>query len=180
MSLRSSARGGPLLLGDRSWLLRLSTRAPVVGLGHVGDRVRGGVLSRQRRPQVQKCFGFIAPLTTTKGVWWKALQVEQRDVRRESRLQGQDPLQLEALLVELRGLVSCRSRGPRSSMPFSVRQDRPGLPCSAPQHLLDARASQDFGRAGGDAIDPAIELLHGEAVAGRRLAHLNVQARCRA
>ena len=52
-----------------------------------------------------------------------------------------------------------------------------GLPS---QQLLHARPSQDFGRARGDAIDPAMELLHGEAVHGRRLADVNLQARSRA
>ena len=51
-----------------------------------------------------------------------------------------------------------------------------GLPS---QQLLHPRPSQDFGRARGDAISPAMELLHGEAVNGRRLADVDLQPRSR-
>jgi hypothetical protein len=70
-------------------------------------------------PQVLKCIGFVAALTRSDGMGWIALQVEQRDVRREARLQGQNPLQLEAFLVELRRLGQLPK--PRAEIVQAVR-----------------------------------------------------------
>jgi len=49
--------------------VRLLSGAPLVSVGYVGDGVRRVVATAERRPQVQKCIGFIAPLTDSECVW---------------------------------------------------------------------------------------------------------------
>jgi hypothetical protein len=52
--------------------LGLSTCAPVVRVGHTGHGVCRVVLVGQRRPQVDKCIGFVGALSGTESVRWKS------------------------------------------------------------------------------------------------------------
>jgi hypothetical protein len=100
------AKASPARPTCASWSRRPSTesaaagvRSPGVRLGHDRERIGRLVLAGERRPQRQERVGFVSALTRRDGVRWKALQVEHRDVRREAKLQREDPLQLEALLI---------------------------------------------------------------------------------
>ena len=98
--------------------------APAVRLRDLSDRVRRLVLPRQGRSRRQQRVGFVSSLDGGEGVW-PALSVERRQLRRESRVQRDHPLRLEAILVELcADFVSCRIRRPRGR-PYQRRPTEP-------------------------------------------------------
>ena len=134
-------------------------------------------------PQLLKCIGFVAALTGTESVRRKALQVEQPDVRRESLgSRGRTHSSSKRFLSRCAGFAGQPPKPWAEILhaPFQ-RTTEPAWTSrrSPPEQLLHTRASQDFGRARGDAVGPAMELLHGEAVNGRRLAHQNLEPRAR-
>jgi hypothetical protein len=57
---------------------------------------------RQRRPQIQTCLGLVAILTYSGERNGTATHIKQSNGCRESHLNREDPLQIEARFIELR------------------------------------------------------------------------------
>ena len=96
------------------------------------------------------------------------------DILRGLRLAAPCPRPLAAELCRLGQVPKARAEIVHRSR---VRQNGRDSRGSASEQLLYTRPSQNVGGAGCDAIDPAMQLLDGEAVDRRRLADLDLQPR---
>lgn len=93
---------------------------------------------------MSRSFRFVAALCVSQCVRWKALQIEQRDVRRKARLQPQEPLQREAVLVagrcrSMKLAALTRKRSPTQRRGLST----PRTGSVATGGIMDERLSQD-------------------------------------